>query len=237
MLKKITKSMKKGIAGIMAAALMVVGITGILTKSVAAATPSLGYMASSCTLYGNVKNQDYRAFTVTINNWVNGYKYTISTSNKNVCSYSNLSVNSKSGVHFTLQSGDVGTSTITLKMSNSAGKVIQTKKMTVKVTTKGMSKPTSLRKVSGTATSVKLNYKNATTTYVTGYRIQVSTRSDFGTTVVNQIVGNKNTVNINVSGLKKNTTYYARVAATSTNGKKTYRSGWSNTVKFTTPKF
>ncbi|MCR5836015.1 MAG: fibronectin type III domain-containing protein [Lachnospiraceae bacterium] len=237
MLKAIRKLMRKGIVGFMVVALMVAGITVESTKSVAAATPTFGYMASSCTLYGNVKDQDYRSFTVTINNWVNGYKYTISSSNKSVCSYSNLSVNSKSGVHFTLQSGDVGTSTITLTMCNGNGKVVQTKKMSVTVTTKGMSVPTSLRRVSATATSAKLNFKNSTTTYVTGYRIQVSTRSDFNTTVVNQIVGNKNTVNINVTGLKKNTTYYARVAATSTNGKKTYRSGWSNTVKFTTPNF
>ena len=236
MLKKITNSMKKGIAGIMVVALIVVGMTGISIKSVSAATPSFGYIASSCTLYGNVKNQDYRAFTVTINNWVNSYKYTISTSNKNVCSYSNLSVNSKSGVHFTVQSGDVGTAIITLKISNSSGKVIQTKKMTVTVTTKGMLTPNSLRKVSATATSAKFNFKNTSTTYVTGYRIQISTRSDFSSTVVNRIAGNKNTVNINVNGLKKNTTYYARVAATSTNGKKTYRSGWSNTIKYTTPR-
>lgn len=178
MLKKISRLMKKELAGFMVMALMIVGMTGMSSRNVAAATPSLGYMPGSCTLYVNVKDQDYRAFTVTVKNWNNGYKYTISTSNKNVCSYSNLSVNSKSGVHFTLRCGNVGTAVITLNMSNSAGRVIQTKKMTVVATTKGMSTPTSLRRVSATATSAKFNFKNSVTTYVTGVNVKPPALTD-----------------------------------------------------------
>lgn len=238
MLKKFKNLMKKEfVSVVMVAAIMVVGMTGMSIKQVEAANPSFGYMASNCTLYGNVKNQDYRTFTVTIKNWVNGYKYSISSSNSSVCKYGKLSINSKSGAHFTLYSNNVGTAVITLKMSNSSGKVVQTKKMTVTVTTKGMSTPTSLRRVSNNATSAKVNFRNAITTYITGYRIQVSTKSDFATTTINKIVGNKNTVNITILGLKNRTTYYVRIAAISTNGSKVYRSGWSNVIKFTTSRF
>lgn len=234
-MKKIFKTTLALILSIVTAA----GTFCTTTTPVLAATPSFGFMASGCTLYGNVYGKESMKINVIINNYSDAYNYKMYSTDADVCSYSNAIIKpSVACISFTLQAGECGTAVINLAIFNKSGKLIQEKKMKVTVTTKGMSVPTSLRRVSATANTAKFNFKNATTTYVTGYKIQVSTKSNFSTTVINKVIGNKNTVNINVSGLKKNTTYYARVAAVSKNGNnnKTYRSGWSNTIKFTTPK-
>ena len=62
----------------------------------------------------------------------------------------------------------------------------------------------------------------------TTYRVQLSTASDFSTTIVND--STVTTTSKSVTGLTTSTTYYWRVSATNTNGTSAYSATWSFTA-------
>ncbi len=67
----------------------------------------------------------------------------------------------------------------------------------------------------------------------TSYRVQVSTDSAFGTTVVNQ--SGVSATNLPISGLANSTVYYWRVNATNAGGTSAYSSVWKFTTIIATP--
>ncbi|MGA9364840.1 MAG: LamG-like jellyroll fold domain-containing protein [Bacteroidota bacterium] len=83
----------------------------------------------------------------------------------------------------------------------------------------------------GVSTSPTLSW-NASAR-ATSYQLQVSTNSDFSTTVLNQ--SGITSTSYTVSGLANNTTYYWRVNATNTGGTSEYSAVWSFTTVLPAP--
>jgi hypothetical protein len=118
-------------------------------------------------------------------------------------------------VLFTVQAKYIGSAKITVQMCKS-GKVIQSKSISVTVTSRTQAKPTSLKVISTTGSSIKISYSLSNRNYVTGYWIQVSTNPRFSSNVKSYKVTSKNTMTATLSGLSRGTKYYVRVASLST---------------------
>ena len=208
--------MKRIISAFMAAILLVSMFTfGTISASAASASPSFGTAPGSITLYVNDSNNDSRTINIKVFNWASGYTYKAFSSNTSIATVENASVNSKSGVLFTVQAKYLGTTKITVQMCKS-GKVIQSKSISVKVTSRTQATPTSLKVISTTGSSIKISYSLSNRNYITGYWIQVSTNPRFTSNVKSYKVTSKNTMTATLSGLSRGTRYYVRIASLST---------------------
>lgn len=227
------KSVKKVISVLMAIVTIFSVSAMTLTASAATVTPSFGSAPSKVTLYVNDSNNDSRTINIKIANWVSGYTYKAYSANESVAKIQNASVNSKSGVLFTIQAKNLGSTKITVQMCKSS-KVIQTKTISVTVSRRTQKAPTSLKVISTTGSSVKISYSQSNKNYINGYWIQVSTHPRFSSNVKTYKVTSKNTTSVTLSGLKSNTVYFVRIASMSTLNNCYLLSSYSSAVSFTT---
>lgn len=185
---------------------------GVQAQAATFGTPS----NSSVTLYINDSNNDDRIINIPIKSWTQGYTYSAVSNNTKIVKVKNASVNSKTGITFTAQAEYPGSTTISVKMKNSSGKILSTINIIVNVTNKAMPTPTSLSVTNVAKDSVSISYKNTNRAYITGYYIEASTTSTFtsSTTKVYK-VNDKNQTAVKLSGLKSGQRYYVRVASIS----------------------
>lgn len=208
--------MKKVINVLMSAILVVsMFMASTVSANAASANPSFGSAPSKVTLYVNDNNNDSRTINIKVYQWKSGYTYKAFSSNNSVAKVENGSVNSKSGVLFTIQAKSTGKTQINVQMCKS-GKVVQSKKISVTVSARAQAKPSSLKVVSTTGSSIKISYKLSNRKYVNGYWIQVSTNPRFTSSVKNYKVTSINTTTVTLSGLSSGTRYYVRIASMST---------------------
>ena len=202
--------------------------------SAATSTPSFGSTQSSFTLYINDSNNDYRTVNIPVNNWKSGYTYTASSNKTSVVAIERASVNSKTGVTFNAKAKGLGNAVITVQMKKS-NKVITKKSISITVSSRGLSTPTSLRLVSSTKNSIKVSYSLDNKSYVDGYRFEVSTSSSFPSNNKKvYVVNSKNQMSTTLNNLNKGTRYYVRIAAISTRNGCILRSNWSSAIRVIT---
>lgn len=207
--------MKKFISILMALIITMSSLAVLGVSTFAASTPSFGSAPSSVTLYVNDSNNDSRAINIKVSGWQNGYTYKAFSNNSSVAAVENGSVNSKSGVLFTIQAKNLGTATITVQMLKS-GKLIQSKTITVKVSSRTQATPSSLKCTASGTNYLKISYSISNKNYINGYWIQVSTDRNFKSNVKSYKVTSKNQMTATLSGLSRRTTYYVRIASMST---------------------
>lgn len=207
--------MKKFISVLLSILVVISSVYALGLSASAASNPSFGSAPSSVVLYVNDKNNDARTVNIKISNWKSGYTYKAYSNNSSIAVVQDGSVNSKSGVLFTIQSKNLGSTTVVVQMCKS-GKVIQSKTISVTVKARSQATPTALKCVSATASSLKISYKLSNKNYVSGYWIQVATDRNFTKNVKNYKVTSVNSTTVTLTGLKSGTTYFVRVASLST---------------------
>ncbi|MGN1419729.1 MAG: fibronectin type III domain-containing protein [Acutalibacteraceae bacterium] len=186
-----------------------------ISASAASATPSFGSAPTAVTLYINDSNNDSRAINIKVNNWKSGYTYRAYSDDNSVAVVKDASVNSKSGVLFTIQAKYLGSTKVIVQMCKS-GRVVQSKTISVTVKARTQATPTSLKCISATSSSLRISYSLSNKNYVTGYWIQVSTDRNFRNNVKSYKVTSKNQTTATLTGLKSRTAYFVRVASLST---------------------
>lgn len=229
-MKKLISNFKKKVAVVLTMALSLVAIGGYgnTTNVYAASTPSFGSGApSSITLYVNDRNTDSRAVNIRINNWKSGYSYKAYSSNNNVAKVVNGSVNSKSGVLFSVQAKGLGNTTVKVQICKGS-KVISTKNIKVYVKARTLPTPTGLKLVSKTKNSIKVSFKVSSTSYVNGSYIQISTSPRFTSGVKSYKTASiGKTTAVEINNLAPGTRYYVRVKRVSTLNNYALFSNWS----------
>lgn len=210
------KSMVKRILSLTMALVIICSLFSISTITAnAASTPSFGSAPSSVVLYVNDNNNDSRTINIKISNWKSGYTYKVYSNNSSVASIQDGSVNSKSGVLFTIQAKYTGSTKVVVQMCKS-GKVVQSKTISVAVSARSQATPTSLKCLSATSTSIKISYKLTNKKYANGFWIQVATDRNFTKNVKSYKVTSLSHTTVTLTGLKPRTNYFVRVASLST---------------------
>lgn len=207
--------MRKIISVLLSAIIIMSSLSALGISASAASNPSFGSSPTSVVLYVNDNNNDSRTINIKINSWKSGYTYKAYSSDSSVVSVKDGSVNSKSGVLFTIQAKDLGKTKVVVQMCKS-GKVIQSKTISVTVKARSQATPTSLKCISATSSSLKISYKLSNKNYVNGYWIQVATDRNFTKNVKSYKVNSINTTTVTLTGLKSGTGYFVRVASLST---------------------
>lgn len=188
-------------------------ILSLFSVSVSAASkPSFGSGApSSITLYVNDANNQYRAINISVKNFSSSYTYHVSSNNTSIATISKASVNSKSGVHFTINAKSEGSTTVNVSIKKGST-IVASKNISVKVTRVKVSvKPTNLKVASTTNNSIKLSWSCSNKNYANGYIIQVSTDSTFISSKTKQYSASMSSTSATINGLKAGTRYYIRV--------------------------
>lgn len=115
-----------------------------------------------------------------------------------------------------------GTATITVTAAENGTYSKATKKITITVKPKKLSKPSASSKAKK---SIRVTWKKDST--VTGYQVQYSLKKSFSGAKTVKVTKAK-TVTTTIKGLKSKKTYYVRVRSYKTEGKKTLTGAWSS---------
>ena len=203
--------MKKSlISKTIAVAIAVITVFGAFTITASAATPTLGNVASSVTLYNNCNNNDNltRSYVIPVKNYNRNASYYVKSSNKSIATVTG-SVNSKTGVTITITAKAVGKALVTVSIKQN-NKTVSTKTINVTVKTASIATPKGLSASSITKNSLNLKWQIDNTNYLTTYRLQMSTDGNNWKTLSDVRYSS-----VNIKGLDSGKRYYFRIQAIS----------------------